>query len=283
MFSKTTPLPLEEKNAIISGRQIFSAGHAETIGLRNSMEDACACIGEFAGANTQYYAVFDGHGGSDVSQYCANNLHRIISRILKVEEITVENAITKAISQINTSVSTKFPECGSTAGIVLIINNVIYCANVGDTRILLIDKDEPQSPSKSPRKPTTQRSIKVTRCSVDHKASDPSEREKVQQLGGRIIQGRVNGVLMLSRAIGDASVGPGLSCEPYIKRIRRKDGMKMIIACDGVFDVLDDDTVGAMVDRFSNTQEAARTIKDTALERGTTDNVTCLVMNLTPK
>ena len=59
--------------------------------------------------------------------------------------------------------------------------------------------------------------------------------------------------------------------------------MKVVIGCDGVFDVLDDETVGGVVDRTQNPQEAARTIKDMALERGTTDNVTCVVINLTPK
>ena len=264
-FAETMPAQIGERNFVLSGRQLFSGGHAESIGPRPSMEDASAIIGEFAGAGTQYYAVFDGHGGKEISLYCANNLHRIIARNLKDQDISVEDAITQSIEEINSSISAKYPNAGSTAAIVLIINNIVYCANVGDTRILLIENG------------------KVSRCSYDHKATDPAERKMVLDLGGQIVQGRVNGVLMLSRAIGDYVVGPGISCKPSIKRMRRRDGMKIVIACDGVFDVIDDDTVGAAVNRYTNTQEAARNIKDMALHRGTSDNVTCVVINLTPK
>ncbi|KAK8899554.1 hypothetical protein M9Y10_001870 [Tritrichomonas musculus] len=284
MFSQTQPETVQERTLIVSGRQIFSTGQSDTIGVRSSMEDACSIIGEFTGANTQYYGVFDGHGGNEVSTYCANNLHRKINRILKEKEITVEKAITEAIEEINQEALSKFPDAGTTAGIVIIINNIVYCANVGDTRILLIEKaDNSQSPGQRGRRGWKPTPPKVTRCSYDHKASDPQEKEKVLERGGHVIQGRVNGCLMLSRAIGDAAVGPGLSCEPYITRMKRKDGMKVVIACDGVFDVLDDETVGSVADRIQNPQEAARTIKDMALERGTTDNVTCVVINLTPK
>lgn len=284
MFSQTQPETAPERTAIVSGRQLFSAGQSDTIGVRNSMEDACAIIGEFTGANTQYYGVFDGHGGNEVSTYCANNLHRSISRILKEKDITVEKAIKEAIEEINQEVLSKFPDAGTTAGIVLVINNVIYCANVGDTRILLVEgSNSPQSPGVRGRRGWKPTPPKVTRCSYDHKASDPEEKELVLQRGGHVFQGRVNGCLMLSRAIGDAAVGEGLSCEPYQTKMRRKDGMKMVIGCDGVFDVLDDETVGEVIDRIPNPQEAARTIKDMALERGTQDNVTCVVINLTPK
>ncbi|OHT07810.1 Protein phosphatase 2C 1 [Tritrichomonas foetus] len=265
VFAQTMPSPTQDRNFVLSGRQLFSGGHAEEIGLRSSMEDACAIIGEFAGAGTQFYGVFDGHGGNEVSLYCANNLHRVISRTLKDEDITVEKAIINSIEEVNKGASSKYPNTGSTAAIVMVVNNIVYCANVGDTRILLVENG------------------KTTRCSYDHKASDPAERQLVLARGGQIVQNRVNGVLMLSRAIGDRVVGPGLSCEPFIKRMRRKDGMRIVIACDGVFDVVDDETVGSLATRHSNTQEAARVIKDLAISRGTTDNVTCIVINLTPK
>ena len=184
MFNQTQPETPVERTAIVSGRQIFSAGQSDTIGVRNSMEDACAIIGEFAGANTQYYGVFDGHGGNEVSTYCATNLHRSISRILKEKDITVEKAIAEAIEDINQEALTKFPDAGTTAGIVMVINNVIYCANVGDTRILLIEgSNNPQSPGQRGRRGWKPTPPKVTRCSYDHKASDQAEKELVIHRG----------------------------------------------------------------------------------------------------
>ena len=255
--------PAVYKTLVTSGKQIFSCGHAETIGCRPTMEDAAAIIGEFAGIGTQYFAVFDGHGGSNVSLFCANNVHLEISRNLKTET-SVEKAIEDAFIRINDAAS-KWPCEGSTAAVVVIIQNTIYCANVGDSRIVLVEDG------------------KATRMSYDHKASDPTEKDLVAQRGGIVLNGRVNGVLMVSRAIGDAELGEACGCQPYIQKIHRKDGMKMVIACDGVFDVMTDEEVAQIASDCSNTAEAARLIKDESIKRGSLDNVTCIVINLTPK
>ncbi|KAH0790766.1 protein phosphatase 2C [Histomonas meleagridis] len=259
-FDKT---PANNKTLVTSGKQMFSCGHAETIGVRNTMEDASAIIGEFAGVGTQYFAVFDGHGGSNVSAFCANNLHLEISRNLKTEA-SVEKAIENAFKRANDAAS-KWPCEGCTAAIAIIIQNTIYCANVGDSRVILVENGH------------------ATRMTYDHKASDPTERDLVNQRGGVVINGRVNGILMVSRAIGDAELGDACSCQPYIKKSHRKDGMKMVIACDGVFDVMTDEDVAQIASSCSNTAEAARIIKDESIKRGSLDNVTCIVINLTPK
>lgn len=54
----------------------FTIGYAETIGRRATMEDELIIYGHFRNnATEEYCAVFDGHGGNEVSKLAANTLH----------------------------------------------------------------------------------------------------------------------------------------------------------------------------------------------------------------
>ena len=249
---------------LVSGRQLYSCGHAESLGARESMEDASAIIGEFAGSGTQYFAVFDGHGGPDVAVYCASNLHRVIARLLK-ENPNVEHVINQAFAEVHRKTAVQHQCVGCTAAVVLIMQNIIYAANAGDARIVLVENRS------------------AFRLSVDHKASDPAEAKLVVERGGHVIQGRVEGVLAVTRAIGDGSLGNSITCQPHLKKVKRRDGTKLIIACDGVWDVITDEEAAEIVAKTKNPAEAARLLKDEAISRGSTDNVTCIVVSLTPK
>lgn len=253
-----------QTNFILTGQQRFSGGHAESIGPRPSMEDACVVAGDFAGPSTQFFGLFDGHGGSEVSLYCANTMPRAVARRLK-QDGNMEAVLTEAFAEVNEHCSGKWPTVGTTAAVAIVIDDTIWSANVGDSRVILIENGKAQ------------------RLTYDHKASDPAEREGVLARGGHIINERVNGILMLARALGDGCLGEAVGCVPCIKKVVRKDGMKMIIACDGVWDVMQDQEAADMVMAIKKPVDAAKAIKDEALKRGSTDNVSCIVINLTPK
>ena len=275
MFERTLPLP--NQGTVISGRQIFSAGHAEAQGIRPSMEDAMAMIGEFAGAGTQFFGVYDGHGGREVADYLANNLHRVLSTKLRginpqnkstqngkyVDEVS--KAIIEAFSEVDTYTSHRWMNCGSTAAIVIILGDDIWVANAGDARVVLSENG------------------KFQRLTVDHKPSLPEERAEIVKRGGLVVQGRVNGVLAVSRAFGDGSFKPFISAVPYIKHIRRTNNSYLILACDGVWDVMDDSTAAQFVETYKNPASSSRQIVNEALRRGTTDNVSVAVVSLSPK
>ncbi len=51
-------------------------------------------------------------------------------------------------------------------------------------------------------------------------------------------------MLAVSRAIGDASMSPFVSAEPFINSVElNNDAQFLILACDGVWDVLSDEDV----------------------------------------
>lgn len=53
-------------------------GYADTMGKRPSMEDDMAIVGNLRDRDDEdFVAVFDGHGGREVSTYAAKNLYKV--------------------------------------------------------------------------------------------------------------------------------------------------------------------------------------------------------------
>lgn len=252
----------------ISGNQIFSGGHAEARGKRTTMEDRCAIIGEFAGVDTQFYGIFDGHGGSDCSSYVADNLYKIIAEKLIANEMNdVLDIIQESIDEVNSYAIQKWMNQGTTVAIAIIIKDKLYTANVGDSRILLVNLNDKV----------------VKRLSVDHKVSDPIEQERIKANLGLIQNDRVGGILALSRSIGDGCLSSFISCEAYMTETEYTHDQGLILACDGVWDVMDDQDAAQIFRSAGNAANASKLIKQSALDNRTTDNVVVVCVNLMPK
>ena len=87
---------------------------------------------------------------------------------------------------------------------------------------------------------------------------------------------------MLSRAFGDWELkNYGVSCEPHITRINIEDNDKyVIVATDGVWDVLEDEDVYRLSKDANNSMDLCRNIINISLEKGTMDNISCFVVAL---
>jgi protein phosphatase PTC1 len=97
-------------------------------------------------------------------------------------------------------------------------HRVLYTANVGDARIVLC------------------RNGKALRLSYDHKGSDENEGKRIANAGGLILNNRVNGVLAVTRALGDAYMKDLVTGHPYTTEtvIQPDVDEFIILACDGV-------------------------------------------------
>lgn len=95
---------------------------------------------------------------------------------------------------------------------------VLYTANVGDARIILC------------------RNGKALRLSYDHKGSDENEGKRIANAGGLILNNRVNGVLAVTRALGDSYMKDLVTGHPYTTEtvVQPNSDEFFIIACDGV-------------------------------------------------
>jgi serine/threonine protein phosphatase PrpC len=74
---------------------------------------------------------------------------------------------------------------GCTANVVMITKTEIICANAGDSRAVLSKK------------------AKAKDLSVDHKPDLPTEKRRIERANGFVEESRVNGMLALSRSLGD--------------------------------------------------------------------------------
>jgi serine/threonine protein phosphatase PrpC len=77
--------------------------------------------------------------------------------------------------------------------------------------------------------------MKALRLTRDHCPNTPREIDRVVKCGGRVIRGRVNGQLAVSRAMGDHALKrSGVSAVPHQTKVPlTKDHKFAIIACDG--------------------------------------------------
>lgn len=94
---------------------------------------------------------------------------------------------------------------------------VLYSANAGDARGVLC------------------RSGKAVRLTYDHKGTDKQEAKRITDAGGFVMSGRVNGVLAVTRSLGDSSMKEFVVGAPYTTETELcEEDEFLILACDGV-------------------------------------------------
>jgi serine/threonine protein phosphatase PrpC len=197
---------------------------------------------------------------------------------------TVEAALTKAFHLTDE----EFGEMGgyehlalvgTTAVVALIGGRMIYVANCGDSRAVLC------------------RDGQAIPLSDDHKAAREDETARVEAAGGQILfwNGvRVMGLLAVSRAIGDHSLRPYVIAEPEVTIVNRyPDDEVLIMASDGLWDVMSNQEACNLAKkcllrarqrgstRHSAAKVAATVLTRAAVDRGSRDNVTVVIVDLT--
>ena len=139
---------------------------------------------------------------------------------------------------------------------------VVYVANVGDTRAVMSKNGVAE------------------RMSYDHKATDQGEFERIKAAKGCILDGRVAGTLAITRAFGDHSLKVfGVIANPYIKKhILKITDKFLILASDGVWDGLEDQEAVNFCKEDCSSKDIAQAIVKGALDKGSKDNISCLVI-----
>lgn len=113
------------------------------------------------------------------------------------------------------------------------------------------------------------------RLTIDHKLSEKSEYERVINSGGIVMNDRVGGTLILTRAFGDYALkDSGVIVKPTIRKhfIRPHDRF-IVIASDGVYDTMSDQEVIALCNLEDSTDKTSKNIVSKALETGSQDNL----------
>ncbi|XP_011863242.1 PREDICTED: uncharacterized protein LOC105559506 [Vollenhovia emeryi] len=224
-----------------------------------------------------YYAVFDGHGGQDAAAYCATHLHQYLVESVHYPtdpESALRDAFLTTDAQFIAKSSTQKLNGGSTAICALLINKKLYIAWVGDSMASLVTCGN------------------VKQLVNPHRPTREDESERIRSLGGVIVHCmgvlRVNGFLSISRAIGDVPYKPYISGEPEVRCVPL-DGTEdfLIIACDGLWDYVDQRTAALRVYRQVlqnpyDLKHVHQALLQSAKRAGSLDNITVIVVFLTP-
>ncbi|RWW45039.1 hypothetical protein BHE74_00049149 [Ensete ventricosum] len=129
----------------------------------------------------------------------------------------------------------------------------------------------------------------IMELSQDHRPIHAAERLRVEASGGYIDDGYLNGVLSVTRALGDWDIKTSrdspspLIAEPEFKRVMlTEDDEFLIIACDGIWDVMSSQHAVGIVrrglGRHDNPEQCARELVLEALRLKTFDNLTVIVV-----
>ncbi|KAE9357020.1 hypothetical protein PF008_g3361 [Phytophthora fragariae] len=251
-------------------------------------EDRSLNIVKATDEGVQINAVFDGHGGARAvehlrSSLCQHILAEVTSKNSSDEvSAIVKSAFSRCDEELkqsllalppNVRMSKGYCNAGSCAVIALFINSVLYIANVGDCAAVLgkISKET--------------QGLQAVEVSVDHSCNNPHEAKLVvershdrnairmskdDQATGAGIVGvkRVAGSLAMTRAFGDfylkcpelssapfKSKVPYITSEPSITTVYMDGSEKyVILASDGLWDVMTPQEAVHIVDKFDSEQ-----------------------------
>ena len=214
------------------------------------------------------FAVFDGHGGSAVSEYLKNNFCENLKKTINKEyTLTFRKILRKSIENIDKDFEgmENAKNCGSTGTFVIINNNSIYCANVGDSKCFYINEKE------------------AIQLSEDHNCKNKEEVNELRNRGVIVFQNRVFGTLALTRSFGDVEFkSEGITATPFINKIFvDKNNVKyIVIASDGIWDIVDNKQLFQIYTELKEktSKEFCNNLVNYAMENGSTDNISCVII-----
>ena len=275
---KVNPFPSGRVKNVAS---LSQAGKGEDGFTKVNQDSFLVLQNEYNLKDFNVFCVMDGHGvnGHLVSRFVTkyfttffkknkkmnssnSNEDQIFYRLKKNDFDILKRAYRHAERDIekNSDIDANFS--GTTCVMVFQVGNRLLCGNVGDSRAILVKGD------------------KVIPLSIDQKPDDPEESKRIKENGGEISQyeedgeksgpfrvwqkGEVYPGIAMSRSIGDfIATKLGVIPEPkFIEEKIDKDCKFIVVASDGIWEFLDNETVKKIVMPFYEKNDPAGACKE---------------------
>ncbi len=284
---KSALLKISPEFEITPSLQVPKVGFASTIGRRSTMEDAhLAQEFSFAVNKKQIKAIvtgiFDGHGGSLTALHAQQNLCSHLKERLeeynldKLTDVGIWNAI--KIACVDVSRTSTCGDSGSTATFCVRIGQILWVANVGDSRTLLVTKEG-----------------KTIALSEDGSLYLDHYAKRVEKRGASLLFDEHNQPQIVQNIADTEEIFPtvnnsgslgeqclGCSARPKIIKLVAPEKSILIHCCDGVTDVANSTQIGDVAHsrRSQQSEDIAAAIALTAYTAGSTDNISVAVCKL---
>lgn len=234
------------------------------------------------GKRHAYYGVYDGHGGKEAAELCEAILHKnIFSDAQYATDVEAALRSSFALTDaaiLERSVAEQW-KSGTTVVLGILMDSQLIIANTGDSEAVLGVR--------------TSAGYEPLVLSEKHKPSDPAERDRIKKAGGHVVFGRVMGSLAVARSLGDRDFKHPynkaddhfVSATPYISKMELQPEHEfMIISCDGLWDKMKYQHAIDLVARWrkegKSAKDTARLLVEEAIELGSLDNVTAIIIYL---
>eukprot|EP01063_Lacrimia_lanifica_P038381 TRINITY_DN815_c0_g2_i1.p1 TRINITY_DN815_c0_g2~~TRINITY_DN815_c0_g2_i1.p1 ORF type:complete len:479 (+),score=193.96 TRINITY_DN815_c0_g2_i1:60-1496(+) len=276
------PRPVTTKVLERKSTPLFHVGLGCMNGYREKMEDAHSILPRDAD-KWGFFGVFDGHCGPLCSQYVSKKFEEVLGGQASMPLSDAE------MERISLAIDKDFLDQGiegGSTGTYMVVEKKggttyhLQVCNVGDSRIVLGRRKERLCVS----------------LTEDHKPTNDEERQRIEKAGGHVAQNRVDGSLAVSRAFGDASYKTGVEhlgnkktkviAQPETVHQDAEEGDFVLLCCDGVFesDVFSNEGVIEFIfeklDKKMDLASIAAAVCDEAMERGSKDNISAMIVQL---
>ncbi|XP_029049618.1 probable protein phosphatase 2C T23F11.1 [Osmia bicornis bicornis] len=227
--------PVTTRKSVYCRNSNYRVGSSCMQGWRIKMEDCHVHILSLPDdPGTAFFAVYDGHGGAAMALHAGKHLHEYIIRRSEYKAGNIVQAMEQGFLELDKAmqhdVTLKDEQAGTTVIALLVKDNILYSANAGDSRAVASIKGY------------------TVQLSRDHKPTLKDERERIEAAGGWVEFNRVNGLLSLSRALGDFTFKRNerkspqeqiVTAFPEVQKFQiTEDWEFVVLACDGIWDVM---------------------------------------------
>ncbi|MES1912004.1 MAG: hypothetical protein MHM6MM_004352 [Cercozoa sp. M6MM] len=313
-----TDLTRQSSCGTFQGPLRLMAGHHAIQGLRETMEDEFTLI-THPQFNKKYrlrdevqrsfYAVFDGHGGKTAAVYTSAYLHTEVANrpcFLENPRQALREGILKVHDDFVSPIldSGRKSSSGTCAIVAYVEDTRVVVANVGDSRAVLSRNGHavPLSDDHKPDRPDELQRVREAGGMVGKNLQDAIRRsQSAKRGGGRSFSScwhsvceyfcsvPVPGVmrvfpggLAISRSIGDLEAEFVVAEPEFFEAELRPEDEFLILACDGVWDVLTNQEAVRHVARHLSrgADAAAEALVDQAFAHGSSDNISVIVIQL---
>ncbi|KAJ3704439.1 hypothetical protein LUZ61_008144 [Rhynchospora tenuis] len=259
--------------------------------MEDAVKVALAFTRTACGRLFDFYAVYEGHGDSEVALACSERMHLMVAEdvvrqwSISGSEYSVcwEDAMVESFRRLDAEVAAnkhkeRFMHDGVEPDFKGTVGSTALAAVVGEKRIIVANCGVSRA--------VLYRGGSAVALSSDHKPNRPDEMKRIEEAGGKVIEShghRVWGILATSRSIGDDKLKPWVICEPEVTIIERAEEDEfLILASDGLWDVISNETACGIVRYCLLTgwtpAEAASLLTTIAISQDSRDNISVIVL-----